>query len=161
MLDIHLLSQQVGKKKEFKFSSVTASSGWYLNGFYLQTPTSATSGAIGSYSITGVQAVYGESTGQYMPPDPATELLKCLRFYQTNIGPSYSRILVPTNANGVAYGHIAFPVTMRESPDMTYSEPSSSTGLVGYINGIDVNRGGLSSEQYLSVRYAADAEIRS
>ena len=105
--------------------------------------------------------VYSDHTGQYVPPDPAIELPKCQRFYQTNIGSSYSRILVPSNANGVAYGHIGFPVTMRTSPMMTYSEPSSSTGLVGYINGIDVNRSGLSSGQYLSVRYAADAEVYS
>ena len=151
------------QKVVLTFSSVTASpsSAWHLNGFYMQTPFGETSGAIGNYFITGVQVVYGDYAGQYIPPDPATELVKCQRFYQTNIGSNYSRVLVPSNGNGVAYGHIAFPVIMRKSPNMTYSEPVDPTGLGGYINGIDVTKGSLGSEQQVSVRYAADAEIYS
>ena len=134
---------------------------WYLNGFYLQTPFGETSGAIGNYSITGVQVVYGDYAGQYIPPDPATELVKCQRFYQTNDNDTSQRALIPVNSSGFAYGFVAFPVTMRVVPNMSYTSPNDVTGLAGATNGIDVNKGGLTSNGSMDIRYKADAEIYS
>lgn len=151
------------QKVMFTIPSVTASpsSTWHLNGFYLQTPFGETSGAIGNYSITGVQVVYGDYAGQYIPPDPATELVKCQRFYQTNDNDTSQRALIPVNSSGFAYGFVAFPVTMRVVPNMSYTSPNDVTGLAGATNGIDVNKGSLTSNGSLGIRYKADAEIYS
>lgn len=149
------------QKVMFTIPSVSAwpSGTWYLNGFYLQTPPGETSGAIGNYSITGVQVVYGKYTGQYIPPDPSIELPRCQRFYQTNDNDTSQRVLIPVNASGFAYGFVPFPVTMRTVPTMEYTKPSDQTGLSAADNGIDVNKGSLTANQSLEIRYTADAEL--
>lgn len=149
------------QKVMFTIPSVSAwpSGTWYLNGFYLQTPPGETSGAIGNYSITGVQVVYGKYTGQYIPPDPSIELPRCQRFYQTNDNDTSQRVLIPVNASGFAYGFVPFPVTMRAVPTMSYTQPSDKTGLSAADNGIDVNKGSLTANQSLEIRYTADAEL--
>ena len=151
------------QKVMFTIPSVSAwpSGTWYLNGFYLQTPPGETSGAIGNYSITGVQVVYGKYTGQYIPPDPSIELPRCQRFYQTNDNDTSQRALIPVNSSGFAYGFVPFPVTMRDMPNMSYTFPNDTTGLAGATNGIDVNKGRLTSNGSLDIRYKADAEIYS
>ena len=148
------------QKVMFTIPSVSAySSEWHLNGFYMQTPFGETSGAIGNYSITGVQVVYGKYTGQYIPPDPSIELPRCQRFYQTNDNDTSQRVLIPVNASGFAYGFVPFPVTMRAVPTMSYTQPSDKTGLSAADNGIDVNKGSLTANQSLEIRYTADAEL--
>lgn len=148
------------QKVVFTIPSVSAyTSEWNLNGFYMQTPIGETSGAIGSYFITGIQVVYGKYTGQYIPPDPSIELLRCQRFYQTNNGSTSQRVLISVNANGYAYGFVPFPVTMRTIPTMEYTKPSDKTGLSAADNGIDVNKGSLTANQSLEIRYTADAEL--
>lgn len=150
------------QKVVFTIPSVSAyTSEWNLNGFYMQTPIGETSGAIGSYFITGIQVVYGKYTGQYIPPDPSIELPRCQRFYQTNDNDTSQRVLIPVNASGFAYGFVPFPVTMRAVPTMSYTQPSDTTGLAGATNGIDVNKGILTSNGSLDIRYKADAEIYS
>ena len=150
------------QKVMFTIPSVSAySSEWHLNGFYMQTPFGETSGAIGNYSITGVQVVYGKYTGQYIPPDPSIELPRCQRFYQTNDNDTSQRALIPVNSSGFAYGFVPFPVTMRDMPNMSYTFPNDTTGLAGATNGIDVNKGRLTSNGSLDIRYKADAEIYS
>ena len=150
------------QKVMFTIPSVSAySSEWHLNGFYMQTPFGETSGAIGNYFITGVQVVYGKYTGQYIPPDPSIELPRCQRFYQTNDNDTSQRALIPVNSSGFAYGFVAFPVTMRVVPNMSYTSPNDTTGLAGATNGIDVNKGSLTSNGSLGIRYKADAEIYS
>lgn len=148
------------QKVMFTIPSVSAySSEWHLNGFYMQTPFGETSGAIGNYSITGVQVVYGDYAGQYIPPDPSIELPRCQRFYQTNDNDTSQRVLIPVNASGFAYGFVPFPVTMRTIPSVNYIGISDTTGLAAAANGIDVNKGGLTANQTLGIRYAASAEL--
>ena len=103
--------------------------------------------------------VYGKYTGQYIPPDPSIELPRCQRFYQTNDNDTSQRVLIPVNASGFAYGFVPFPVTMRAVPTMSYTQPSDKTGLSAADNGIDVNKGSLTANQSLEIRYTADAEL--
>ena len=157
------------QKIVFTFSSVTASpsSAWHLNGFYMQTPFGETSGAIGNYFITGIQVVYGDYAGQYIPPDPATELVKCQRFYQRlyNTSDNNERAIFPAVVQGfntwIAQGWCPFKVTMRAIPQMTWHIDSGldTNGLAASVNGIDVNKSGFDQYGTFVLKYEADAEI--
>ena len=159
------------QKVMFTIPSVSAwpSGTWYLNGFYLKTPPGETSGAIGNYSITGVQVVYGKYTGQYIPPDPATELVKCQRFYQRlyNTSDNNERAIFPAVVQGfntcIAQGWCPFKVTMRAVPQMTWHIDSGldTNGLQPSVNGIDVNKPGFDQYETFVLKYEADAEIYS
>ena len=157
------------QKVMFTIPSVTASpsSAWHLNGFYMQTPFGETSGAIGNYFITGIQVVYGDYAGQYIPPDPAIELVKCQRFYQRlyNTRDNNERAIFTAAAQGyntwIAQGWCPFKVTMRVIPQMTWHIDSGldTNGLIASVNGIDVNKSGFTQYGTFVLKYEADAEI--
>ena len=67
--------------------------------------------------------------------------------------------MIPINSSGIAYGFVPFPVTMRTIPRVNYIDISDTTGLAAAANGIDVNKGGLTANQTLGIRYAANAEL--
>ena len=148
------------KKVTLYVENITAQSNSDLNGLWLQTENnSSTAGSIGYWEIAGVQICLGKGVGTYVPPNPATELVKCQRFYQTTNNNISQRVLIPVNPSGIAYGFVPFPVTMRTIPRVNYIDISDTTGLAAAANGIDVNKGGLTANQTLGIRYAASAEL--
>lgn len=143
---------------------------WNLNGFYIQSPSNgATSNQVGTVSIAEPQLVYGTYTGQYIPPDPATELVKCQRFYQRlyNTSDNNERAIFPAVVQGsntwIAQGWCPFKVTMRAVPQMTWHIDSDldTNGLQPSVNGIDVNKSGFDQYETFVLKYEADAEIYS
>ncbi len=158
------------QKFTVQLNPTSAQSTWNLNGFYIQSPSNgASSNQVGTVSIAEPQLVYGTYAGQYIPPDPATELVKCQRFYQRlyNTSDNNERAIFPAVVQGsntwIAQGWCPFKVTMRAIPQMTWHiDPSLDTnGLQQSVNGIDVNKPGFDQYETFVLKYEADAEIYS
>lgn len=158
------------QKFTVQLNPTSAQSTWNLNGFYIQSPSNgASSNQVGTVSIAEPQLVYGTYAGQYIPPDPATELVKCQRFYQRlyNTSDNNERAIFPAVVQGfntwIAQGWCPFKVTMRAIPQMAWHIDSGldTTGLQASVNGIDVNKPGLDQYETFVLKYEADAEIYS
>ena len=126
--------------------------------------------------IEWVKLEIGQVATQFVPPDPATELLKCQRYYFALNGPNEkvdNAIMgIACNANWLPLGYI-FKTEMHRTPDITIT-------YIGQWDCVDINQSAIavpstysknglvnlfSSNGYFKtgyvyyVRFIADAEI--
>jgi len=84
------------------------------------------------FSIANVQLELGSEATEFEIVDPATQLARCLRYYQEvkaiNIAGSARHYPVEP-LNFVALGAVLFPVPMRVAPAITYKEPLTATNI--------------------------------
>lgn len=113
------------KKVTLYVENITAHSNSDLNGLWLQTENnSSTAGNIGYWEIAGVQVCLGKGVGTYVSPNPATEMVKCQRFYEVGRGVA---LWVETNNNGLCRTcPIQFKVEKRVVPTMTVKQETNS-----------------------------------
>ena len=90
-------------------------------------------------NIVGVKLELGSIATPFVPPDPATELAKCQRYYYSTYQgvpagtpTSYANELVLTAISANRFNHttIDFPTTMRTTPTVKFFDPD--TGEEGY-----------------------------
>lgn len=90
-------------------------------------------------NIVGVKLELGSIATPFVPPDPATELAKCQRYYYSTYQgvpagtpASYANelILNAISANRFNHTTIDFPTTMRTTPTVKFFDPD--TGEEGY-----------------------------
>lgn len=92
-------------------------------------------------NIVGVKLELGNTATPFVPPDPATELAKCQRYYYSTYQgvpagtpASYANELVlnATSTNRFNHTMIDFPTTMRTTPTVKFFDPV--TGEEGYAH---------------------------
>ena len=92
-------------------------------------------------NIVGVKLELGGIATPFTPPDPATELAKCQRYYYSTYQgvpagtpASYANELVLNAISANRFNHtmIDFPVTMRITPTVKFFDPA--TGEEGYAH---------------------------
>ena len=97
-----------------------------------------------TFSIWGMQLEIGSVATPLEKPDPQQDLAKCQRFYWTTNGTNSFVVNANSTGNNLA-AYVAFPVTMRAAPTITYipSAGNVSGNVIGIISG-SVNNVGFS-----------------
>lgn len=132
---------------------------WNLNGFYIQSPSNgATSNQVGTVSIAEPQLVYGTYAGQYIPPDPATELVKCQRFYESN---SAIALWVSVSSGNYRFCPVQFEVEKRKEPTMTTNFGKTSNVTLDHVYTSQFSGFASPTSMEEELEFSADAEIYS
>lgn len=85
----------------------------------------------GSITIEWVKLELGSIATPFCPPDPATELIRCQRYYDV-VGSWHTRAF-----DSIYDITIPFKVTKRITPTVTFTSPNGTEGTIGYWNGTD------------------------
>ena len=112
------------KKFTIHLAPTAANSAWTVNGLCFQSASNgADSNALGSLTIAEPQLVYGSCAGQYVPPEPVTELMKCQRFYYKTKGNSiYGFTQASNSTTKIVYPSFILPGGLRATPKVTMPE---------------------------------------
>ena len=97
--------------------------GAYYVGFY---DTYAANPTHKVNTINWVKLEYGDTATEYTPPDPATELLRCRRYYGEYLV-RFGCIYDNTKNKNYGYGAFLFDTEMRTTPTMETYAPQSGT----------------------------------
>ena len=96
--------------------------------------------AVGAISLQSAQFELGSVATPFVPPDPATELLKCQRYFYRYGGLSYTTtlpaVVAPTNPT-FANGYLTLPAPMRVTPSLTPSDGIAVIDNTGAEHALD------------------------
>ena len=139
-------------------NSGTAGS-WSANGYYSATGATSVVGTNGAtFYITGVQLEKGSTSTSFDYRPYGTEVFLCQRYYQSS---AYASTSYPSSG-GYARAYVSFPVPMRVSPTMTFTElgtGGSSLATGSYTNGYFNTYESLSASSAGTFSWIATSEL--
>lgn len=145
------------KKVTLYVENVTAHSNDDLNGLWFQTENnSPTAGSIGYWEIAGVQVCLGKGVGAYLPPDPATELVKCQRYYEKGSG---VMVWTDTGNGALRFPPIQFKAEKYRQPTVTVKDGDNQAITANEVSTSMFSGYRISSIRENSFTFTADAEL--
>lgn len=105
-------------------------------------------------SISNTKLEFGDTATEYIPPDPATELLRCRRYfgdYSIHFGSVYDS----TGGKNYGIGYSTFDTPMRVTPTLTLRTSGKNNMIKDLTTGSHVQGGCSAEEKYGFEVYAS------